>query len=490
MFIKHNRIYDGMILLYKHITCATEGSNTEGEMKKEYNEIKQLIKKYGPKIATTDDFRLREDLKAKQIKNALSNFAPETDESNIIALYDTTIGNSGKEGYLFTAAGIYIKEILTKPYYLKYSDIATIKQHFIGKKDCNDEVTIQLKDGTKLEITSVYLNKTPLCHFIEEIIKLHNQGKLAETDKVIPIEDMDDRVKAAYIDYIVSFANVDNEITGKELNRIYSLMVKVDAKTEIRQKIMFDMLKEKNISALLETIYHYAPQSSHRALQISLIRELLILSGSSYAEIDGKQKEFLKRTESLFNITEQEISLIQRTIDLENQFISGSLDEKSFMKSMQIVGETAASIGFPVAAVYMSGSVVGLSAAGITSGLSALGLGGVLGLSSMVTGIGAIALIGVAAGAGAKKVIGVADEKKQNKRDYLMAEAVKKNQETIAALLDDVNYLIDEITLLLESKELNENRIIEITKKYNLLKNAFKERNKTSDEQSMIVYGS
>ena len=48
----------------------------------------------------------------------------------------------------------------------------------------------------------------------------------------------------------------------------------------------------------------------------------------------------------------------------------------------------------PLGAIYLSGSVTGLSAAGIVSGLAALGMGGVLGLSAMVTGIGVAIIVG------------------------------------------------------------------------------------------------
>ncbi|MDP4086135.1 MAG: hypothetical protein Q8934_16155 [Bacillota bacterium] len=69
----------------------------------------------------------------------------------------------------------------------------------------------------------------------------------------------------------------------------------------------------------------------------------------------------------------------------------------------------AGAVGVPMAAIYFSGSVIGLDATGITSELAALGMGGILGLSGIVTGIGAALLIGVGAYKGIKKVTGISD---------------------------------------------------------------------------------
>lgn len=61
-----------------------------------------------------------------------------------------------------------------------------------------------------------------------------------------------------------------------------------------------------------------------------------------------------------------------------------------------------AAVGMPLAAVYLSDSVVGLGATGITSGLATLGMGGLLGLSGVVTEIGVVILSDIAAYQGVK----------------------------------------------------------------------------------------
>ena len=69
---------------------------------------------------------------------------------------------------------------------------------------------------------------------------------------------------------------------------------------------------------------------------------------------------------------------------------SPSVDHEDLKKLGGELAASLASAGVPLAAIAVSGSVFGLSAAGITSGLAALGLG--LGMAS---GIGVVVGIGV-----------------------------------------------------------------------------------------------
>ena len=54
-------------------------------------------------------FVLTKDLKPKQIANALKIIAPGVKEADVVALMDTTLFNSGKEGFLLTQTHMYIK---------------------------------------------------------------------------------------------------------------------------------------------------------------------------------------------------------------------------------------------------------------------------------------------------------------------------------------------------------------------------------------------
>lgn len=93
--------------------------------------------------------------------------------------------------------------------------------------------------------------------------------------------------------------------------------------------------------------------------------------------------------------------------------------------------------GLSFAALYLGGSVVGLSAAGITSGLAAAGsiIGG-----GMVAGIAVLAAPAVILGAGGVGVASFIRNKKLfEKKHYLYMEAVKKQNAIIRQLETEVN---------------------------------------------------
>lgn len=52
-------------------------------------------------------FRLASELKEKQLDNAVKRIAPDISKEDIIAFMDTTVMDSGKNGFILTEKGIY-----------------------------------------------------------------------------------------------------------------------------------------------------------------------------------------------------------------------------------------------------------------------------------------------------------------------------------------------------------------------------------------------
>ena len=115
-------------------------------------------------------------------------------------------------------------------------------------------------------------------------------------------------------------------------------------------------------------------------------------------------------------VPDEQVDCILETILENEKILSDRKSDIEIKKSLQEIASKSAAVGVPLAAVYLSGSVIGISAAGMTSGLAALGMGGVLGFSSMFTGIGVAVLLGVGAYKGMKKVTGMGDLEKNKQR--------------------------------------------------------------------------
>lgn len=116
--------------------------------------------------------------------------------------------------------------------------------------------------------------------------------------------------------------------------------------------------------------------------------------------------------------------------------------DDQIISALKELSAKAAAVGTPLAAVYLSGSVVGMSAAGLTSGLATMGLGGMLGLSSMASGIGVAVLLGVGAYTGMRKLTGADELTRSKRRELMLNEVIKQTQATISLLIQDVNFVI------------------------------------------------
>lgn len=443
-------------------------------MNQEYTSLKQLIEVYGPQMDTVNHFKLKDEVKEKKLEKAISTFAQGVDKESIIAFYDFSLTENGKSGMLFTTAGIYIKEMLEKPYYIKYSNLETIEIIHKPKKDCDNILKVTFIDQTIWEFSSVYVNKTPLYNLLNEIVNLKHLGHIGNNDKFLIIEDMDEEVKEKYLSLIVNFIKLTDEFNGVKINEIYSLMSRINTQTQTRRKIMF--YKEHNINdtyELLNEIPGLVPKSSLEVLHLSLIKDILKISGKKYQDFNENQLKFIGMIASKYDIKEEKILFLQSAIELDEKFLSGNIDDKKYVKLMTDLGTKAAGLGIPIAALYLSGSVVGLSAAGITSGLAALGLGGILGLSSMVTGVGIVVMLGVATYSGLKWLGGKGQKDKENKREHLFAEAIKLNQKTISSLIEDINCLTSELLELISQNEIQGETISRLKKKLELFITAF-----------------
>ena len=116
-----------------------------------------------------------DDLTNKQWNNAKKMFASNADRETVIGFLDTTVMGSGKNGYLFTDEKIYYLESFEKPKKLWYDEIKSVTvTNTKKKKDSDRTLLIELKDGTHITWTSVFLNKTPLCAFFQKLIKMES----------------------------------------------------------------------------------------------------------------------------------------------------------------------------------------------------------------------------------------------------------------------------------------------------------------------------
>ncbi|MFN6065837.1 MAG: TerB family tellurite resistance protein, partial [Pseudanabaena sp.] len=105
--------------------------------------------------------------------------------------------------------------------------------------------------------------------------------------------------------------------------------------------------------------------------------------------LDPQESKALELAQAELNISNEQRQAIANFVQKMREIRTRGLDDTQAADAIKTATAGLSAVGVPIAAVYLSGSVIGLSAAGITSGLAAIGLG-----FGMVPGIGIAVLVG------------------------------------------------------------------------------------------------
>lgn len=147
------------------------------------NKKEEILSKYLKKMPTNmDSFYLKDSIPSKKLNNALNSFASGLKKETVIGLYDTTVFGSSKEGILFSDTKFCSKDILEKPIKIWYDDIKSLEIHGDSKDDSKKKLSIELFDGSKETITNIFINKTPLYDFLNEMIRFHKEEKASNIE--------------------------------------------------------------------------------------------------------------------------------------------------------------------------------------------------------------------------------------------------------------------------------------------------------------------
>jgi hypothetical protein len=413
--------------------------------------IKENIKDVGK------DIYIVPDIPEKKLNNALKSYGNDISYESVLALYDDTLFGSASDGFLFTGE----KMLHNKYGTFLYSNIESVEYvenittNDKGKEKKEEWIIIKTKDGKKHKLTYglMNINKEKFTGFLNKIITEFEEYK--EEDQLKEIADMPDDLKIAYLKIIVNMTFIDDEdIDEKELAELFLLMTRLelnkDSRFEIRRYIT-EISKDniETVKNLIDIIKENSEDSHHKSLMISLVKDLINVYFSTKDTMDRNFK-FLDNNKELFKISNEEIDLAYDTVENDYKLLKDDLDDDTIKKNAKELASKAAAAGVPLAAVYISGSVIGMSAAGITSGLAALGMG-----MGMTGGLAVVGIIGVLSYKGMKHLTGANELDKYKTRELMLHEVIKQTQKTISLIIDDINYIVEKLndTLLKHAEQ-------------------------------------
>jgi len=289
-------------------------------------------------------------------------------------------------------------------------------------------------------------------------------GKASQVPgKTIALEARPEETKVLYARVLAAQCLVDGRLDPREVEYLYVFMSRIglgpDAREEVRHWLGAGEVESEDLARLVEEVVAAVP-SDEEEVAVSLVKDMTQVSRADGAVVPPEEESVWAVAEARFGErAERVIELARKTLDYEEALVKGEISATELEKSLRDIVAVATAASLPITALFFSGSVVGLSAAGITSGLAALGLGGVLGLSAMVTGIGAVVVIGVAAYAGARFLLGGKGRELAKQREHMIQEVMKRHQDAIEDLTEDVTAIGLKLAEYVSQSDRNEARL-------------------------------
>lgn len=301
--------------------------------------------------------------------------------------------------------------------------------------------------------------------------------KLKKEAQSEALEVMAEEVKVLYVKTLAAQSLVEGKTEAKKVADIYLFMSQIglqsDSRGQVRQALEVGETGAPEVLELARDTVIKA-KSGRDEVAFSLIKDMVRVSRVGGAQSQAEHESIVEVAVEFGYDAEEAISLAERAIENDEAFVRGEIDISELERRSKQLASRAASVGVPIAAVYLSGSVVGLSAAGITSALAWLGFGGILGLSSMLTGIGIVILIGAGTYHGVRWLTGGRERELQKQREHMIQEVIKRHQQAISDLANDISTIATKMEEYTSHSNRNEERLTQLEGELRTFRSALK----------------
>jgi len=298
-------------------------------------------------------------------------------------------------------------------------------------------------------------------------------GKSTPSEYVI-VEDLPDAVKECYLKVLVWLVHSgDRQIDERELCEIQVLMTQLRCGVEVRRTVRScledpeNLKAEEQIATIVELVQSGTPEEI-LALRCSLIKDAIRIRRATSEGRAHEQPELVQLAK-LLDLDQEQVTFIEDCCAKDEDLLAGDISDSHISSTAKATAAQAAAVGVPVAAVYLSGSVTGLSASGIVSGLAALGLGGVLGLSAMVSGIGVAILVAGGVYKGMRWAFGGSERHRLSRRELMLQEVLRIHQRAIINLGEDMSCFGQRIAVLAKETQRNRDAIDQLFREVTLI---------------------
>lgn len=293
---------------------------------------------------------------------------------------------------------------------------------------------------------------------------------IVKTEQIRTLEVMSPEIKILYTQLLALQVLADHQIDSREFSDLYVFMVQIGLDVAARAQVRTTLIRsDLSPLELADELLSGVSADEQPLIKFSMVKDLLHVSRMD-GHVSDEETDLIRQLAAHLypepGRAENILRFADKAIDYDEKLLMGRLTADEFTRGAKDLAATATSIGVPITAVYFSGSVIGLSAAGIISGLTELGLGGILGLSSLVTGIGVVVVMGVITFKLVNWAVTGKDRRMEKIREHMIQEVITLNQQAMLALGEDINALSSRMEHLAGVSEQNRQMLTQLQALY------------------------
>jgi len=265
--------------------------------------------------------------------------------------------------------------------------------------------------------------------------KLGRDGEFKMTE-TFDFKQLPEQQQVAVYGSLFAVAVADGNIEKDEASAIFEALDTDGMSEAAKTKIHSFLIEPPCFGENLDVLAGGSPELRYGVMV--LLTEVA-LSDGDFAE---GEKALLDQARSKLSITTEQLAAIETFVREVQRIRVRGIDDNVAVDALKQAAAGLGAVGVPIAAVYLSETVIGLSAAGITSGLAAVGLG-----LGMVPGIGVAILIGTGIYVATCWLL---DPGNTRKKGQLQAERERRAQLVIRNLQEAINLIIARVIALQE----------------------------------------
>ena len=247
-------------------------------------------------------------------------------------------------------------------------------------------------------------------------------------------KSLSEKQRVAFYGAMFAMAAADGQMQREELELIYETLDTEGLSEEARRRLYAYAIEPPALQDCLQALSD-ASESARHGLMLNLVE----VAVSDYL-LSNPERDALTQGQLTLGIGDEQRTAMEHYAEEVRRIRERGIDDNHAADVVKAAVSGMTAVGVPIAAVVYSGSVVGLSAAGITSGLAALGFG-----AGMIPGIGVAILIGTAAFVGLNYLF---DTGNKRKKEQHRRERERKAQLAMENLQETINHLIGRIARL------------------------------------------